>query len=180
MVSFFSCDFQKQYFAKTRHESHSGHTHLSNRKQYTQVNGARSGEEVVRYGVPQGSVLGPLLFLVYVNDISSATSNHKLRLFADDSNVFVASRDPKTLKKYMKEVIVDISNWFQANKLTINTGKTQFSIFTKPNKKIPKSLNSIKVLGNTYKRAAAAKYLGITLDDKLNWQEHIETFAGQL
>ena len=80
-------------------------SYLSNRMQYTIANGVESSEKAVEYGVPQGSVLGPLLFLLYVNDIAQATENHKLRLFADDSNVFVTARNPATLKSLMNEVI---------------------------------------------------------------------------
>ena len=98
-------------------------SYLSNRQQYTVANGAKSELRQVEYGVPQGSVLGPLLFLIYVNDISASTGNNKLRLFADDSNVFVIAKDPATLKTNMIQVILNLCEWFNANKLTINMKK---------------------------------------------------------
>ena len=155
-------------------------SYLSNRMQYTIANGVKSSKKAVEYGVPQGSVLGPLLFLLYVNDIAQATGNHKLRLFADDSNVFVTARDPATLKSLMYEVIEKMCDWFKANKLTVNAKKTQFSIFSQPNQNVPQALNSIKVLGKLIKRSESAKYLGIHLDDKLKWQAHIDDLAGRL
>ena len=155
-------------------------SYLSNRQQFTEVNGVKSVKQPVEYGVPQGSVLGPLLFLLYVNDISTATEGHKTRLFADDSNVFVTSKDPVELKTKMQKVIEDMFRWFSANKLTANTGKTQYSIFCKPNKQVPQVLNSLQVLGSKLERSVAAKYLGVTLDDKLTWKQHIDTLTAKL
>ena len=155
-------------------------SYLYDRRQYTLANGVKSSEKTVEYGVPQGSVLGPLLFLIYVNDIAEAAKSHKMRLFADDSNVFVTAEDPVTLKSQMNEVIEKMCNWFQDNKLTVNAKKTQFPIFTTPNQNVPQNLNSIKVLGKLIKRSDSAKYLGIHLDDKLKWQAHIDDLAGRL
>ena len=155
-------------------------SYLENRMQYTLANGVKSSKKAVEYGVPQGSVLGPLLFLIYVNDIAQSTDSHKLRLFADDSNVFVTAKNPATLKSLMNEVVGKMCEWFKANKLTVNAKKTQFSIFTQPNKNVPQVLNSIKVLGKHIKRSESAKYLGIHLDDKLKWQAHIDDLAGRL
>ena len=155
-------------------------SYLTNRKQYTVVNGIKSNTEVVEYGVPQGSVLGPLLFLIYTNDISTATNPHKLRLFADDSNIFVVDKEASRLKKKMIEVVTNICEWFNANKLTVNMSKTQFTIFTKPNRPIPEVLNSMKVMGTIVKRVQSAKYLGITIDGHLSWKYHIEDLSGKL
>ena len=154
--------------------------YLKDRKQYTQVNGVKSELKAINYGVPQGSVLGPLLFLIYVNDIDSSTNNNKLRLFADDSNVFVVDKKAESLKDKMIEVMTSMCKWFVANKLTINMSKTAYSIFTRPNTKIPTLLNSIKMGNTTIQRVNEAKYLGITLDDKLNWKTHIQQLANSL
>ena len=110
-------------------------SYLSNRQQYTVANGVKSELRQVEYGVPQGSVLGPLLFLIYVNDISASTGNNKLRLFADDSNVFVIAKDPATLKTNMIQVILNLCEWFNANKLTINMKKTAYTNGSKTWKK---------------------------------------------
>ena len=154
-------------------------SYLGNRQQYTIVNGATSELREVQYGVPQGSVLGPLLFLIYVNDISASTGNNKLRLFADDSNVFVISRDPSILKTRMIEVIMNLCEWFNANKLTINMKKTAYTIFA-PNIKVPGSLNNIMINNIKVERVGSVKYLGMTLDEKLNWKEHTEKLLKKL
>ena len=154
-------------------------SYLSNRQQYTVANGAKSELRQVEYGVPQGSVLGPLLFLIYVNDISASTGENKLRLFADDSNVFVIAKDPATLKTNMIKVILNLCEWFNANKLTINMKKTAYTIFTS-NSKVPGSLNNIMINGTKVDRVQSVKYLGMTLDEKLNWKEHTEKLLTKL
>ena len=147
-------------------------SYLQNRQQYTVVNGKKSNLQHVQYGVPQGSVLGPLLFLLYTNDIVMAVGKNKLRLFADDSNVFVTADNATTLQQKMKEVLLSIFIWFKANKLTANINKTAYSIF-KRNGVIPGCLNSIKIDNEVINRVKEVKYLGIILDDKLNWEAHI-------
>ena len=155
-------------------------SYLENRKQYTIVNGTKSSAERVEYGVPQGSVLGPLLFLIYTNDIAESTKDYKLRLFADDSNIFVVAKDPTTLKENMIKAVTNICEWFRVNKLTVNMSKTQFTIFTKPNKTIPGTLNSMKVMDTLVERVDSAKYLGIYIDGNLSWKKHIEELEGKL
>ena len=90
--------------------------YLTNREQFTLANGVRSNNQQVHFGVPQGSVLGPLLFLIYVNDIAHAVHGHKIRLFADDSNVFVINKNAGTMKRQMTKILY-MENWFKANKL---------------------------------------------------------------
>ena len=94
---------------------------MSNRKQYTVCNGEKSSLNFVNYGVPQGSVLGPLLFLIYTNDIiNSVDIECKLRLFADDSNAFVSRKTPRELKIAITSILKKLFEWFAANKLTEN------------------------------------------------------------
>ena len=99
-------------------------SYLSNRLQYNLVNGTKSDTMNIRYGVPQGSVLGPLLFLLYTNDMPNCLpENHKMRLFADDSNIFISSHSPKALKNELKMAVERILKWLGDNKLTVNLSK---------------------------------------------------------
>ena len=153
--------------------------YLTNRTQYTIANGEKSKLAKTNCGVPQGSVLGPLLFLLYNNDIPSALQEgFKLRLFADDSNVFIADHDFSNLKHKLISALTSLTNWFNANKLTLNLAKTSYSIFSK--RKIPEQLNSIKINSENIYRVDAVKYLGLTVDDKLSWEKHAEELCQKL
>ena len=104
--------------------------YLSNRKQYVSINGTNSGLLSIECGVPQGSILGPLLFLVYINDLPDAT-NATTILFADDTNAIYIGKSYTELIKIINDDLINISNWFKRNKLALNESKTKFVIFHK-------------------------------------------------
>ena len=157
------------------------HSYLKNRTQYTLANGTKSDVRNINYGVPQGSVLGPLLFLLYTNDMPNCLpESHKTRLFADDSNIFITSQSPYTLKNELKTAIGRILRWLEDNKLTVNLNKTQYSIFQTKNMNIPDWLNNIKINNNTIKRVHSARFLGIILDEKLKWDDHVKQLSESL
>ena len=104
---------------------------LSNRTQFTIVNKVASSEGFVKFGVPQGSVLGPLLFLIYINDIAKIPDQKFYpRLFADDTNLFVFAKNVNDLKSQCQMTLNSISSWFLANRLTINITKTCYDIYS--------------------------------------------------
>ena len=104
-------------------------SYLSNRRQYTVLLNHESDSELITYGVPQGSVLGPLLFLIYMNDIQYAVPNAKIRLFADDTNLFLHNNDFVNLFGTANISMSQLSEWFIANRLSLNLKKTCYSIF---------------------------------------------------
>jgi hypothetical protein len=104
-------------------------SYLTNRKQFTTLAGACSEIRSVTTGVPQGSVLGPLLFLLYVNDIYNAIPDSKIKLFADDTNLFLHDRNLQNLYSKANEGLEQLSNWFTANKLSLSVDKTLYSLF---------------------------------------------------
>ena len=111
-------------------------SYLTNRKQFVSINGTNSDYKIMKHGVPQGSVLGPLLFLIYINDLHVCIKYSKLNLFADDSSLLLKNASHKQLQKYINLDLKNLCNWLKANKISLNAGKTELVIFRHPNKKI--------------------------------------------
>ena len=144
--------------------------YLQERTQVTVVNGLKSAPANISYGVPQGSILGPLLFLIYINDIVKV-STFDVRLFADDACLLLNSNNSKTLEKNVNTELIKINQWMKINRLTINYSKTNYIIFTKKST----SYNyNITIGNNVLERVKNTKYLGVILNEKLKWGPHIE------
>ena len=156
-------------------------SYLSNRKQYVYVNGVESDVKHVNIGVPQGSVLGPLLFIIYLNDIANSVTSLKCltMLFADDSNVFLWDNDPVKLMKETEKSIVEITNWFHVNKLTVSLEKTKYNIFHAKNRSI-RGFDKINVMNTEIDRVVSAKYLGVFIDETLSFTNHINELINTL
>ena len=109
-------------------------SYLSDRKQYVSVNGKGSEHKSVTHGVPQGSVSGPLLFLIYINDLPSVSKVVSFYVFADDTNIYFKSSDIVHLQKVMNRELRKVREWQDANHLALNIDKTNFVIFHSPQK----------------------------------------------
>jgi hypothetical protein len=138
------------------------------------VNNLKSNNLEVTCGVPQGSALGPLLFLLYINDLPNALAFGQMRLFADDANDFIVSKDIEILKEHAQIELTTISEWMNANLLTINFSKTNFTIFSPTRKPLDfHILNSIQFKTTNIQRVVSIKYLGLFIDESLCWKEHV-------
>lgn len=161
-----------------------GHAHswlnsyLSNRQQYVIIKNIISKLETVLCGVPQGSILGPLLFLIYINDIGRLKLNGKLELFADDSAIIYEENNPKELSKLIIEDLETLYSWFTMNKLSFNATKTVYMLFTKPSIEVM-NLN-IELGTEKIRRVSTTQYLGVTLDENLKWEDHINQMLPKL
>ena len=147
-------------------------SYLSNRRQYVVFNGAESAQEQVSLGVPQGSILGPLLFLLYINDLSRASSFFKCILFADDTNLFASGKSQGELYRKVKGELLKLSAWFAHNRLTVNYAKTEYIDFSKPASTSADRI-ALKMDGNLIRKVNESKFLGVQIDKDISWRGHI-------
>ena len=154
-------------------------SYLTDREQCVQINNTLSDMDFISYGVPQGSILGPLLFLLYINDIASTSKILSFYLFADDTTIFYSHKDIKTLEKTINQELLHITDWLIANKLSLNVSKTKVLLFRTKNEsnaqKINICLNGVKLEESVY-----AKYLGVLIDNKLTFEHHIHQVKSKL
>lgn len=158
-------------------------SYLTDRKQYTEYNSTKSSVSGVRVGVPQGSILGPLLFLLYINDLNNCTAINILS-FADDTTAYFSGNTNKNLAKKMNGGLQNIYIWLCENKLRLNIKKTCFMTFLAGNAKVEDinlSINGINI--NQFhdrSETKSIKFLGIHMDNKLTWKPHINYISNKV
>ena len=152
-------------------------SYLKDRKQFVHLNGVDSETRQAAYGVPQGSVLGPKLFILYINDICEALVKMKCVLFADDTSLYSSGADLGRLLHEVESDLKILNKWFDINKLSLNISKTNFIIFGNKKTYVPINLtiNGIKL-----EQTNQTKFLGIIIDNKLTWKPHIDTLKRKL
>ena len=154
-------------------------SYLTNRKQFVSINGFNSNELLIKIDVPQGSVLGPLLVLVYINDLHLAIKYSTTRLFADHTSLLIKNKSLKQLKKHLNIDLRNLTRWLKANKISLNASKTELLVFRHPNKIINYDLK-LKIDGKRLYPSKYVKYLGILIDSHLNWCFHTDLLSTKL
>ena len=156
--------------------------YLHDRLQYVSINDNNSNCRPIHCGVPQGSILGPLLFILYINDfVNSTTLLHKI-IFADDTNLFTSHSDPLILQDTVNTELTKVDTWFRCNKLSLNISKTNYIIFCTQKRKSTTDLSHVKISINDQEvqKVAATKFLGILIDEHINFKLHIEHLVKKL
>ncbi len=141
---------------------------LSERKRFVQFSNTISETKGLNCGVPQGSVLGPLLFLIYINDMPKSLKKMIALLFADDSTVYLSGSSLPELVNIVNSELHILCEWFKSNKLSLNVDKTNYMTIGKRGPDI-----AISIDGKLLSKASHFKFLGITVDQNLNWCEHM-------
>ena len=154
--------------------------YLSNRKQFLSINGKDSDVKDVTCGVPQGSSLGPLLFLIYINDFRMCLSKTSCGHFADDTFILFHSKKPKTIETIINTELKEVVKWLRLNKLSLNAAKTELIFFRSHKHPLNYDNISIKMNGLKLTPVDYIKYLGMYIDKFLDWNAHLEELGKKL
>ena len=152
-------------------------SYLTNRKHRVKFNGIVSGTKDITCGVPQGSVLGPLLFLIYINDLHKVCPEAKCLLFADDTAVFYSAPSMTDLQNIINNSFPSIVSWLHANRLSLSVHKTFYQVYSNSD-----SVHDLHIpLGNSQlSHATTVKYLGVLLDEDLKFKSHVGKVSGTI
>ena len=154
-------------------------SYLSDRKQFVTYDNASSNCSLISCGVTQGSILGPLLFLIYINDLNNVCKDAMSIFFADDSNLFLNGKDISKIETELNEILANISEWLKVNKLSLNVKKTHFMIFSRAKSKANLSVN-LKIDGENLLEVEKTKFLGVIIDNRLSWRDHVNYISGKI
>ena len=154
-------------------------SYLNNRQQTVTINNATSDNVTLTCGIPQGSVLGPILFLLYINDFHLCSSLFDFHLFADDANLFYSHDNINIMQQNINAELSNIYTWLCINRLSLNIEKSNFVIFQPRQKKSPLNF-IIQLNGKILKRENCIKYLGIFIDSTLSWKDHVEYISKKI
>ena len=151
--------------------------YLSNRKQFVDINGTKSDLGTIKMGVPQGSIIGPLLFLIYINDITKSTGLLSAILYADDSTFTTTVQTDDSFNDTINSELEKIHTWLISNRLCLNTTKTKYIIFNRTHSDIDLQLH---INNNKIEQVNTFNFLGLMINQNLNWSTHINALKRKL
>ena len=154
-------------------------SYFYDRHQYVQFNEISSTENNIICGVPQGSILGPLFFLLYINDLPNATGLAECLLFSDNTSIFLSHSDQEYLTTSLNEELKKLNTWMKTNKLSVDINKTNYVIFSSKQKTTKINL-PVLFDDKPLKRVNVVKFLGIYIDENLTWKYHIHHVCNKI
>ena len=149
-------------------------SYLTNRCQRTVMGSTVSTPRLVNIGVPQGSVLGPLFFLVYIDDLANSLKNSKASLFADDTALYCTASTAAELQLKLNEDLDLVNDWLTTHKLTLNVSKTKLMVIAGRQKLARVEEIELLVNENTIEQTDSFKYLGVKLNETMEWSDHVD------
>ena len=162
-------------------------SYMHNRQQYVEIENIKSTTETITTGVPQGSILGPLLFLIYINDLALASTKFSPIMYADDTTLlstlqnFKSNHSSNSLSYNINAELTKITQWLAVNRLSLNAKNTKMMIFhSKQNKLSVNEIPIIKINGMPIERITEFKFLGVLIDSNLTWSPHCNYIANKL
>ena len=157
-------------------------SYLSNRKQFITYADKQTNIETITCGVPLGSILGPLLFLIFVYDLHKVTKHLDPIMFADDTNLFCSHKNIKALFQIVNSELKLVTKWFLANKPSLNAKKTKYVLFHKVTMcdSLQLQLPTMTFDNIEIKRESSVKFLGVIIDENLTWKNHIEVVENKI
>ena len=151
-------------------------SYLNNRKQFVNVNNTSSTIQGLKYGVPQGSILGPLLFIIYINDLPNISTNVHFIMYADDANIIITGSTMDEIKSKTHALLTKLTEWVNLSALKLNVKKTHYMIFANSG-----NFNINLKLGNEdITQTHQERFLGVLIDDKLSWTSHRAAIAKRI
>ena len=156
-------------------------SYLSDRKQKVQYQNILSENTCdIQCGAPQGSILAPLLFLVYINDLPKCLERSEAILFADDTNIFITAKNKEELFRIANTELKNVNNWMLSNKLALNTDKSNYILFHERDRSTPTHLYCLGIGNADIVKVSDTKFLGLLIDEKLSWNKHMLSILSKI
>ena len=144
-------------------------------------NGSLSGGHFLTCGIPQGTILGPLLFIIYINDLPNCLLNSEPRMYADDTHLTFASNNIQNINTVLNDDLARVEKWLTANKLTLNASKTEFMLIgSRQRLSTFHNPPSLMIDGAPITQVTSTKSLGVHIDETLSWNVHVDILCKKI